>query len=186
MGGRGAVEGRKLFWLLYGLGYVVSYGVIFPTLAYVWFCVLVVLLGFMYNTKTPDELLFISAAILSAVRVTSYHSPGLAQDIAKILPFGMLSIFLINLGDFDYGKSLALLEQAGTEEQLALYYWLYLVCQELALRVTQPTILGIYNFVRARIGLLANRVAKRWRSARESVIEELEALETPEQSGEQP
>ena len=33
-----------------------------------------------------------------------------------ILPFGMLGIFLVNLGEFDYGKSMALLEEAATHE----------------------------------------------------------------------
>ena len=96
---------------------MVLYGGIFPVLAYLWFSVLVILFAFMYNSKTPDDLLFISVAVLAAVGVTAYHNPDLARDIAKILPFGMLGVFLANLGDFDYGKSMALVEEAATHEQ---------------------------------------------------------------------
>ena len=174
---RRAREGRNLFWLLYGLAYVVLYGGIFPVLAYLWFSVLVILLAFMYNSKTPDDLLFISVTVSAAVGVTAYHNPDLARDIAKILPFGMLGIFLVNLGDFDYGKSMALLEEAATHEQQAFYYWLYLPCQELALRITHPTITGLYTYVGWKVLVLVRRVRDRRRKAQETVIEELEALD---------
>ena len=175
-------RGRPWLLVLYGLAYVVMYGGIFPVLAYPWFCVLVILLAFMYNSKTPDDLLFISVAVLAAVRVTAYHNPDLARDIAKILPFGMLGVFLINLGDFDYGKSITLLEQAATHEQQAFYYWLYLSCQELALRVTQPTITGAYHWTKTRVLEQVDRVRKWWRRRREAVVELLEGVtgEIPE------
>lgn len=160
---RRAREGRNIFWLIYGVGYLVSYGVVFPTLAYVWFTILVILLGFMYNDKTPDDLLFISVSILAAVRVTAYHSPDLARDIAKILPFGLLGVFLVNLGDFDYGKSIALLTEAGKEERIAFFYWLYISIQELVLRVTQSSITGLYGLTSAKAKEQYSRLIGRWR-----------------------
>ena len=89
----------------------------------------------------------------------------------------MLGIFLVNLGDFDYGKSMALLEEAATHEQQAFYYWLYLPCQELAPRITHPTITGLYTYVRWKVLVLVRRVRDRWRKAHETVIERLEALD---------
>lgn len=160
---RRAREGRNWFWLLYGVGYVVSYGVVFPTLAYVWFTILVILLGFMYNDKEPGDLLFISVSILAAVRVTAYHSPDLARDIAKILPFGLLGVFLVNLGDFDYGKSIDLLTEAGKQERVAAWYWAYISIQELVLRATQSSITGLYGVTSTKVKEQSRRVIDRWR-----------------------
>ena len=72
----------------------------------------------------------------------------------------------MNLGEFDYQKSMALLEQAATEEDLAFYYWLYISIQELVLRVTQPTVRLTYGWLRGKGGNHTQRVAGRFRSGR--------------------
>ena len=77
----------------------------------------------------------------------------------------------------DYGKSVALLEEAATHEQQAFYCLLYLPCQELVLRITHPTITGLYTYVRCKVLVLVRGVRDRRRKAQETVIEELEALD---------
>jgi len=157
-------SGRPLHLFFYGLSYLTLYGVVFPMLAYVWFWVLVVLLAFLYNTMQPNELLLISMAVLTAVRVTAYYNADLSKYIAKILPYGLLGIFLVNLGDFDYQNSISLLQRAATEEQTAFYYWVYVSCQELVLRVTQPSLQAVYNFFKTKSGAQLDRAKGKWRS----------------------
>ena len=157
-------SGRPLFILLYCVAYVAMYGLVFPFLAYVWFWVLVAMLTFLYNTKEPQELLLIGMAVLTAVRVTAYYNEDLSRDISKILPYGLLGIFLVNLGRFDLWASLSLLERVGAEEDIAFYYWVYISGQELVLRISQPCVSAVYNYLKATVSNQARRVVNRSRA----------------------
>lgn len=136
---------------LYALAYTALYGIAFPSLAYVWFAVLTVILAFLYSDRRADELMLISMAVVTAVRVTAYYNNDLSRDIAKILPYGLLGIFLVNLGGFDYQASIALLDSMAAEEDQAFYYWIYISVQELVLRITQPTISYLYGLIKEKV-----------------------------------
>ena len=159
-------SGRPLFIFLYGVAYVALYGLVFPLLAYVWFCVLVTLLAFLHNTKGPEDLLLIGMAVLTSVRVTAYYNEDLSKDIAKILPYGLLGIFLVNLGQFDYERSVGLLERTVSEEDTAFYYWVYISGQELVLRVTQPSVIWLYHSGKAWVSERVMRMVRRMRHGR--------------------
>ena len=142
---------RPLHILRYGLAYVGLYGAIFPLLAYVWFCILTVMLAFLYNDKEPRDLLLISMAVLTAVRITAYYNRDLSRDIAKILPYGLLGIFLVNFAEFDFQRSIDLLDGFGAEQEMAFWYWVYISGQELVLRVTQPVVSNAYGFLKSKV-----------------------------------
>lgn len=157
-------SGRPLYILLYCLAYLAMYGLVFPFLAYVWFWVLVAMLTFLYNTKEPQELLLISMAVLTAVRVTAYYNEDLSRDISKILPYGLLGIFLVNLGRFDLWASLSLVERVGAEGDIAFYYWVYISGQELVLRISQPCVSAVYNYFKTMVSNQAMWVVNRSRA----------------------
>ncbi len=128
--------------------YIAKYMLLFPLFAFAWFGVLVVLVAFLSKTKEVDDLLLIAMAVLAAVRVTSYYTEDLSRDIAKMLPFALLGIFLIDLRYFEIETSLALLERAGTQWTSIFYYWVFVVALELVLRVTEPYFKALYSSVR--------------------------------------
>jgi len=125
--------------------YVAKYLLIFPLFAFFWFGVLVVMVAFLSKTKEVEDLLLIAMAVLTAVRVTSYYTEDLSRDIAKMLPFALLGIFLIDLRYFDVSTSTELLNRAGAEWRSIFYYWVFVVILELILRVTEPYLQCIYN-----------------------------------------
>lgn len=125
--------------------YVAKYLLIFPLFAFFWFGVLVVMVAFLSKTKEVEDLLLIAMAVLTAVRVTSYYTEDLSRDIAKMLPFALLGIFLIDLRYFDFGTSAELLNRAGEQWENIFYYWVFVVVLELALRVTEPYVKALYN-----------------------------------------
>ena len=128
--------------------YVAKYLLIFPLFAFFWFGVLVVMVAFLSRTREVEDLLLIAMAVLTAVRVTSYYTEDLSRDIAKMLPFALLGIFLIDLRYFDVSTSTELLNRAGSEWKSIFYYWVFVVILELILRVTEPYLKGIYNSFR--------------------------------------
>lgn len=128
--------------------YVCKYLLIFPLFAFFWFGVLVVMVAFLSKTKEVEDLLLIAMAVLTAVRVTSYYTEDLSRDIAKMLPFALLGIFLIDLRYFDFGTSTELLNRAGAEWESIFYYWVFVVVLELFLRVTEPYFKALYNSIK--------------------------------------
>ena len=133
---------RKTLHLIF---YVAKYLLIFPLFAFFWFGVLVVMVAFLSKTKEVDDLLLIAMAVLTSVRVTSYYTEDLSRDIAKMLPFALLGIFLIDLRYFDLPVSMDLLNRVGAEWQSIFYYWVFVVLLEFVLRVTEPYLKALYN-----------------------------------------
>ncbi len=129
--------------------YVAKYLLIFPLFAFFWFGVLVVMVAFLSKTKEVDDLLLIAMAVLTSVRVTSYYTEELSRDIAKMLPFALLGIFLIDLRYFDLSTSTELLNRVGDEWESIFYYWVFVVALELVLRVTEPYLKALYNSLKS-------------------------------------
>ena len=128
--------------------YVCKYLLIFPLFAFLWFGVLVVMVAFLSKTKEVEDLLLIAMAVLISVRVTSYYTEDLSRDIAKMLPFALLGIFLIDLRYFDFSMSTELLNRVGDEWKSIFYYWVFVVILELVLRVTEPYFKALYNSIK--------------------------------------
>ncbi len=129
--------------------YIAEYLLIFPLFAFFWFGVLVVMVAFLSKTREVEDLLLISMAVLTSVRVTSYYTEDLSRDIAKMLPFALLGIFLIDLRYFDLSTSADLLNRAVLEWKSIFYYWVFVVALELSLRVTEPYVKALYNSFRS-------------------------------------
>ena len=128
--------------------YVAKYLLIFPLFAFFWFGVLVVMVALLSRTKEVEDLLLIAMAVLTSVRVTSYYTEELSRDIAKMLPFALLGIFLIDLRYFDLSASTELLNRVGDKWESIFYYWVFVVLLELVLRVTEPYIKALYNSIK--------------------------------------
>ena len=130
------------------ISYILKYLLIFPLFAFFWFGVLVVMVAFLSKTKEVEDLLLIAMAVLTSVRVTSYYTEDLSRDIAKMLPFALLGIFLIDLRYFDFNTSTDLLNRVGNEWKSIFYYWVFVVILELVLRVTEPYFKALYNAIK--------------------------------------
>ena len=128
--------------------YICKYLLIFPLFAFFWFGVLVVMVAFLSKTKEVEDLLLIAMAVLMSVRVTSYYTEDLSRDIAKMLPFALLGIFLIDLRYFDFNTSTDLLNRVGAEWKSIFYYWVFIVLLEFVLRITEPYFKALYNAIK--------------------------------------
>ncbi len=131
-------EEARFAWLrrvLHAVMYVVKYLVVFPAVAFVWFAVLTLFLAFLSKNQAFPDILLIALATVSAIRVTAYYSEDLSQDVAKILPFTILALFIIDASFFEVEGSLEVLRDADGHRERILYYLLYLVAVEFVLRL---------------------------------------------------
>ncbi len=139
--------------------YIAKYVLLFPIFAYFWFGLLVATVAFLHKTKPADELLLVAMAVLSSVRVACYYNEDLARDIAKMLPFSLLGVFLIDFGQFDPVESADLLGRLGEHWEDVFYYWVFVVLLELLLRLTDYRVKANYG----RFKRLCQRIQNRRR-----------------------
>ena len=121
--------------LLHIVLYISKYLVLFPVFAFFWFAVLTVILAFLSEGQTLSETLLIALATVAAIRVASYYNEDLSRDLAKILPFAVLGIFLVDASFFSVSESLDSLKTVGDYSESILYYLLFLIGLEFVLRV---------------------------------------------------
>ena len=118
----------------------VRYGVLFPLVAYGWFIMLTAMLSILYNSRDPAQLILISMSVITAVRVTAYLDEDLSRDIARILPFALLGLFIASFNDIEIGATVRLLRESVQEWERLIYYWVYVILQELVLRFAVPVV----------------------------------------------
>ena len=127
---------RRMRSFLHVLLYGAKYLLLFPAFAFFWFLVLTLILAFLSKGRPLPEILLIAAATVSTIRVTAYYSEDLSRDLAKILPFAVLAIFLLDASFFEVGGSLDLLRETDSHRESIFYYLLLLIALELVLRLT--------------------------------------------------
>ena len=131
-------EGLSFRWaksLLHLILYIVKYLLLFPVIAFLWFAVLTVILAFLSKEQSFSETLLIALVTVSAIRVTAYYKEDLARDLAKILPFAVLSALLINASFSSVSDSFDRLRVAGDHSETIFYYLVFLIALEFVLRL---------------------------------------------------
>ncbi len=115
--------------------YVLENLVLIPLLVFFWFAILAALILVLTKTQNLDTILLSSMAIVAAVRVTSYYKEDLSRDLAKMIPFALLGIFIIDLSYFSVESSLALAKQIPLFLDKVVFYLLFVVIVEFVLRI---------------------------------------------------
>ena len=115
--------------------YVLKYLVLFPVFAFFWFAVLTLILAFLSKEQSFSNTLLIAVATVSAIRVTAYYSEELSRDLAKILPFAVIGVFLIDASVFSLSQSIETLRDSRNYVDHMLYYLAFLIALEFVLRI---------------------------------------------------
>ena len=141
--------------LLHFIFYVLRYLILFPFFAFFWFAVLTIILAFLSSAEKREiaDVLLVALATVGTIRIASYYNEDLSRDLAKILPFAVLGIFLIDASFFDISESLETLKQADDHRETILYYLIALIALEFALRLAMAAI-TVFCAVRDRIRLV--------------------------------
>ena len=155
--------------------YVFKYLVLFPVFAFFWFAILTLILAFLSKDQEFSQTLLIALATVSAIRVTSYYKEDLSRDLAKILPFAVLGIFLVDASFFKVSESFDNLKEARNDSESILYYLLFLIGLEFVLRIA----LGVVKLVvRIRNRLRSNPRVSEEGSPESSVAEDHSPVST--------
>ncbi|MBU2634554.1 MAG: hypothetical protein KJ674_04905 [Nanoarchaeota archaeon] len=123
---------KKLFGLIF---YIIEFIIFFPIVASFWFIALTILLSFLAREQTIQNVLLVSVALVATIRITSYYSEDLSKDLAKMLPFALLGIVLIDISYFSPSYALEIIKQLPSVWKTIYYYLIFIVSLEFILRI---------------------------------------------------
>lgn len=75
---------------------LLKYFLLFPFVAVLFFAGFALMLFFLTKNLTSAEVLSTSFAIIVAIRITAYYNEDLSKDVAKLLPFALLGVSLVD------------------------------------------------------------------------------------------
>ncbi|MFC1768842.1 hypothetical protein ACFLZX_03690 [Nanoarchaeota archaeon] len=115
--------------------YVFEFIFLLPFLSFLWFGFVAGILSMLSKTQDPSNILLVAIALVSAIRITAYYSEDLSRDLAKMLPFALLGVFLIDITYFSIDAAWATIKSfVGLWRQI-LYYLIFLIGLELVFRI---------------------------------------------------
>lgn len=126
-----------------GRGFV--YLMAFPLLSFAFFLVLSMALSFLSKDADPVQVLTLAMAIVAAVRMAAYFSESASHDLAKMLPLGLLGVFLVQFNPVDLMDAADTVTGIFDHSGLLLLYLGIVVVLEYVLRT-------VYLIVRALRG----------------------------------
>lgn len=92
---------NSLFTKLFaGTLYFLEYIILLPFLIFFWFAIFTIFLIVLTPSQNTPQILIISAVVIIAIRMTSYYKEELSREIAKVLPFTLLAIAVLNPNTF--------------------------------------------------------------------------------------
>lgn len=123
--------------------FISKYIIFYPIISFIFFLIFTSLLFLFANNLPIMNILFISTVIISVARVTSYYSEELARDVAKLVPFSLLAVFVAQVNF----SSVSLIFEKFLELQnfvpQILSFLIYFLALELVLRITYSTIIKL-------------------------------------------
>jgi hypothetical protein len=124
--------------LLKGAFYFSEYIIILPFLIFFWFSIFTIFLILLSTTPEISQILIISAAVIASIRAVAYYKEDLSREIAKLFPFTLLAIIVLNPNTFSeiqYVERIAThLSQIPNFFSHIGYYLLFIIILEIILR----------------------------------------------------
>jgi len=114
--------------------YIVKYILVFPLMVFFWFLVLTLLLSFI-SQRPFNEILMVSMALVVAIRVTAYYNEDLSKDLAKMIPFALLGIYLVDVSLLTFGDFWRIFPQFMVMWKNVAYYLMLTMGLETILRL---------------------------------------------------
>jgi len=112
-----------------------KYFFIFPFVAYLFFMGFSLLMLFLTRGYEIEAVLSTSFAIIAAIRITAYYSEDLSKDVAKMLPFALLGIFLVNPSYYRFEDIIDRVYSLPEFFTLAIQFILIIILVEWILRI---------------------------------------------------
>jgi len=119
--------------------YILEHLIITPIATFFWFIVLASLILLLSNNE-PSQILLVSMGIIGAIRMAAHYNTDLSKDLAKMIPFAFLGVYIIDMKLISFEEIIA----RGTEFfgliHTMSFFLIFIVILELSMRIIQATI----------------------------------------------
>jgi len=129
-----SVEHPILKKLLAGLLYFIEYILIVPFLILFWYVLFAVMLLIFSEGLEIQQILLLSAAVVGAIRLLAYYKHDISSEVAKLIPFAILAISILNPRFLDLTRFVASIRQIPDLFYSAGYILVLIICLEIILR----------------------------------------------------
>ena len=135
--------------LFAGSLYFIEYIIILPFLIFFGFVVFSFFLMFLTELEI-QTLLLVSATIVAAIRMTAYYKEGLSKDVAKLLPFTLLAVSILNPNFFNIERIFTHFSEIPNFFGNIAYYLIFIIIIEIILR--------FFDFIFSLFGLEEEKI----------------------------
>ncbi len=125
--------------------YTIEYIIILPFLVLFWFAIFSMFLLILSESQSAQQILLISAAIIASTRISAYISEDLSKDLAKILPFTVLAMFILGTNFFNVDTLIMKISQIPSLFTNVLMFIIFIFVVEFILRGLHSIIQLIYS-----------------------------------------
>ena len=112
-----------------------KYFFLFPFVAILFFVGFSLMLIFLTRSYTILDVLYIAFAIIVAIRITAYYTEELSRDVAKMLPFAILAIFLVDSSYFSMDTVTARINDLPNYVNAIVQFIILIIVVEWILRI---------------------------------------------------
>jgi len=112
-----------------------KYFFLFPFVASLFFIGFSMMMLFLTRNYEIPAVLSTSFAIILAIRIASYYSNDLSKDVAKMLPFALLGIFLVDPSYFRFEDVIDKIYSIPEFLVLCIQFVLFIIIVEWVLRI---------------------------------------------------
>lgn len=112
-----------------------KYSFAFPFVAFIFFMGFSLLMLFLTRGYEIEAVLSTSFAIISAIRIAAYYNEDLSKDVAKMLPFALLGIFLVDPSYFRFEDITNRIYSLPEFFILSIQYIFFIILVEWILRI---------------------------------------------------
>jgi len=120
-----------------------KYFFVFPFIAFLFFLGFSLMMLFLTRDYSTLALLSTSFAVIIAIRITAYYSRDLSKDVAKMLPFALLGLILVNPTYFSFEEIIDKIFSLPEFLNLCIQFIILITMVEWILRIT----LGLKNAI---------------------------------------
>ena len=79
---------------------------IFPFVIFVWFLGYSSFMFLLVQNMPTETIFLVASGLIIAIRISAYYNEDLSKDIAKLVPFTLLGIFLLNPQFYSFSDTL--------------------------------------------------------------------------------
>jgi len=115
--------------------------ILFPLITITWFLVLGGFLLVLSKSQDVGQILLMSMTVITSARITAYYNEDLSKDIAKLVPFALLGVFIVDPTYFSVESTLDKIFSLPSFGYIVLQYILAIVALEFVLRSVYKIVL---------------------------------------------